>query len=109
MGALLFWGALATLVMYAQPRDNGYINIVAFYVLLMVACTCTVALVEVFFRKRLVPAPFGQLVKSSVRQAVLAGLLVIALFVLQSQHLLFWWVAGSLVLLFICIEALCNL
>lgn len=108
-GAVLFWCGLTSLVLYTQPHDTSFVNVGVFYVLLMGAFVCTITLVEVFFRKRFMPAPFGQLIRASVRQAALTGLLVVALFVLQSQHLLFWWVAGSLVLLFICVEALSNL
>lgn len=107
--AVLSWSALVLVVMYTQPEGKGYISLIAFYISLLAAFVCSVTLIEVFLRKRFVTAPFDALMLSSVRQAVLAGLLVVALFALQAQDLLFWWVAGSLVLLFICIEALCNL
>lgn len=108
-GAVLFWSSLTVLVLYTQPHDTSFVTVGVFYLLLMGSFVCTIALLEVLFRKRFMPAPFDQLVKASVRQAALTGLLAVALFVLQSQHLLFWWVAGSLVLLFICVEALSNL
>lgn len=107
--AALSWSALVLVVLYTQPEGKGNVSLLAFYVSLLAACVCTVTLIEVFLRKRFVTAPFDVLMRSSVRQAVLVGLLVVSLFALQAQDLLFWWVAGSLVLLFICIEALCNL
>lgn len=109
VSAVVLWAALLFLVFATTPGGNGYWELIGFYSALFGAVVSSITLIGVMFRKRFSVAPIPEMVRYSLRQAALVGLLLLLLLVLQAQSILFWWVGASLVLLFICVEVLFNL
>jgi hypothetical protein len=107
--AVVAWVGLALFVYNTHPEQFGVWSLVLLYLLLAAALFGLVTTIELALRRKFITAPFPVICKASVRQAVLCSVLVVSLLILQAEGLLFWWVAASLVLLFICIEGFLNL
>jgi hypothetical protein len=92
-----------------SPFMAGHLSVILFYVLLfgfVVACITPVGL---SIRRRFATAPFGVLLKSAFRQSVALAILAVVSLVLQSQGLLSWFVAASLLLFFLSVEVFLSI
>ncbi len=77
----------------------------AFTFVLLYAVTCAI---QLLLRKRYVPATVRDMTVVANRQSVLLSGLAVSLLYLRAEDLLYWWVAGTTALLFICVEVFFN-
>ncbi len=100
-GCSLLW------VLFSRsPESSGAVVLFyAFTFVLLYAATC---LMQLALRKRYVPATVRDMVVVSNRQSALLSGLAVSLLYLRAEDLLYWWVAGTTVLLFICVEVFFN-
>jgi hypothetical protein len=103
--AVLSWVALACVLFFTNPGMYGGWAVAFWYAVFAVSVAATSLCVLLPVRRKFFPAQNSQLLSASFRQSCLLGVLAVAMFGLQAERLLFWWVAGSLILLIICIEA----
>jgi hypothetical protein len=104
----LSWVTLFILLFFASPTTH-VTSVLLFYALLFLCLCLSITWIEVTLRKRIWVMPIPLVKKQAIRHGLLISLLVIIFLVLQSQNLLSWWLACSLLLLSIAIEAIFNL
>ena len=101
---LLASACLVAILVYSNPNGSNLLIFVLFYACLFISTTGIFALIGFFIRqvsrRRKFSMPQGQIVRNleiSFRQGLLLSVILIAVLILQSQRILFWWHLVALV------------
>jgi hypothetical protein len=106
---LLAGFSLASLMIYTDPNEVGWIVYSLVYLSLFLASLGIFTLIGLLVRKIWFSGLFNSKLSASFRQSLfLSGLLVLCA-ILSAHGLLFWWVTLSLVLPVLAVEAFLNL
>ena len=108
LATLLAWVCLIAILSIFDPIHGGDSILILFYLSLFVSSTGTFALISLAVnkigKKKL---PVSQ-VESSFRRAILLGIVLIVILILQSWHLMVWWTLLSLLAIVFLIEWLVS-
>ena len=99
----------ASIISFTDPSSASLLTFVFFYLSLFLLALGVLTLAGLAVRQWLNPGHYLVNLSSSFRQGFLLALLVIISFILLSKQILFWWVEGTLILLFGVIELFLNL
>lgn len=109
-GATLLSGfSLASVIIFTDPEQASAVVFLFLYLSAFLFSFGFFTLLGLLLRRYLAPTMFVLNFYTSLRQALLVALLITLSLVLLGQHLLFWWVELSLVLLLISIEFFLSL
>jgi hypothetical protein len=95
--------------MFVDPFAAGWLGHTFFYLAFFLMVVGVTTLVGLIVRKRWVQRPYTAMLTDSFRHGVLIAVLMTALLILQSQHLLFWWIILTLILFLMVVEIFMNL
>lgn len=101
--ALSTLGALALVVWYFDPQGTGYLGISLFYLSLLGSLVSLLTLAGYWFRQRKKPGTLEDF-WTSLRQAGIVSLLLLALLMLSANNLFHWWYWPIAIFLVLVIE-----
>lgn len=105
---LLALFSVSSVVVFTNPNSSVF-ALSVFYISIFLAVTAAAVLAGVSIRYKVLLERFIAALSTSLRQGVWIGILIVASLMLQAEHLLYWWVELSIVLLLVVIEVLFNL
>lgn len=108
IGTALSLAAFVSILLSVDPYTSGFVPHFFFYLTLYLSLVGIFTTAGTWFRKKLNPGMFIEQLRLSFRQAVLLGILVISLLLLQMLGLLFWWVGITIILFIITLEIFLN-
>jgi hypothetical protein len=109
LSTLLALFSLACIVNFTDPYKSGWLTFTFFYISIFLVSLGLLTIIGLIIRQWLSPNLYIVNLSHSFRQALLISILVVASFALQAEHLLYWWVEGSLILCLIFLEVFLNL
>ncbi len=101
---LISWIAWVCVLLFIHPEYNGLLGLILFYFSLFLSILGTGSLLGLFIRIRLGKKPIFKQVGVAFRQALIFSVLVVAILVLESIDLLFWWNTLFLVVFLVFVE-----
>ena len=101
---LIAWLIWLGVLFFINPDHNGVLGLSLFYFSLFLAILGTASLLIFFIRARLGKKPVFKQVSIAFRQALLFSVFVVAVLVLKSLGLLYWWNTLFLVVFIVFVE-----
>jgi hypothetical protein len=108
-GIILSALSIASIIGVTRPDSISTATLTLLYLSIFLFTAGICMLVGMFIRQRLQAGLYTKNFKISLRQGILAGVLITSSLALNAHNLLFWWVAITLVLLLAVIEIFFNL
>lgn len=108
IGTILSLSAFISVLWFVDPFASGLLQHIFFYLTLLLSSAGLFTLIGVGLRKKLTPGILTDQLVISFRQAILLSLLLSGMLLLKANNLLFWWIAGILILFIITIEIFFN-
>ncbi len=108
-GTLVAAFAVGSIVHFTNPVQAKPLTFIFLYLGVFLCSLGVATLIGLNIRQKFSEELFIKSIWASSRQGTLIALLVVASLILQSQHLLFWWMEASTILFILFIEIFFNL
>jgi len=101
---LISWLIWVGVILFINPEYNGILGIILFHFSLFLSILGTLSLLGFLVRSQLGKKPIFKQVGIAFRQALLFSIFVIAVLILKSIGLLYWWNTLFLAIFLIFVE-----
>ncbi len=100
----LFFVCTVLIISFADPFKASWFEIFIFYVCLFFFCSSFFTLIFYWLRNRFSQGLYRQKIGESSREGILLSAFAVALLVLSSKQLLFWWTGFGLAAILVTVE-----